>query len=278
MGEIVFHLVVIVHHDRRAHRERRNRKGRAEHPLGATILGVEAKHLAVLIGDALEGTVDELGLNRHRRGCFFALGGRILTLERCDLSGNLGNLGEGPSQALGACLGTLHVVANVLEPRHTREARVHLVGIHRDANAIVEWNRAVEADHIRKLLDGVEELVEIDGTSQCNVSEVTRAELVRLLAGGADLPILNDTEACIKHAIRNRLVALVGLVGGDFHDGALANILGIRNPKLNSNDSVAHDAYSYALCRFFRFYCVASSIVVFQRSSSSRKRLIASAL
>ena len=106
---------------------------------------------------------------------------------------------------------------------------------------------AVETDHVGELLNRIEELVEVHGTSQRDVSKVSRAELVRLFAGGAHLAILNDAETGIEYTIGNGLVALIGLVSSDLDDGALANIFGIRNPKLDSNDSVTHVIASYLL-------------------------------
>lgn len=79
------------------------------------------------------------------------------------------------------------------------------------------------------------------------MSKVSRAVLVRLFAGGAHLAILNDAETGIEYTIGNGLVALIGLVSSDLDDGALANIFGIRNPKLDSNDSVTHVIASYLL-------------------------------
>jgi hypothetical protein len=43
VGQVILHLVVVVHHDTRANRQRRNRQHRAEHPLGASEDWVETE-------------------------------------------------------------------------------------------------------------------------------------------------------------------------------------------------------------------------------------------
>ena len=115
-------------------------------------------------------------------------------------------------------------------------------------------SRAVHADEVAHLFDDIEELVEIHRTSQTDVTEMTRTVLVCLLAGRADLAILNDTELGVKDAARNRLTALVGLVCRNLDHTALDNVVGARNAELNAYDCVAHDAYllcsMYILFRF----------------------------
>lgn len=111
--------------------------------------------------------------------------------------------------------------------------------------------RAVEADDVAQLLNPVEELVEVHRPSQRNVSEVTWAELIRVLAGGADLAVLNDAEASIEDAIRHGLLRLIGLVGGNLHDAPLENVVGVCNAKLNSSDDVAHFTSYTVLCKVF---------------------------
>ena len=69
---------------------------------------------------------------------------------------------------------------------------------------------------------------------------MTRAELVRLLARRTHLPVLDDAEAAVEDAIGNRLIALIGLVGRDFDDGPLANVLRVRNAELNTDNRVTH--------------------------------------
>ena len=66
------------------------------------------------------------------------------------------------------------------------------------------------------------------------MSEVTLALEVGVLAGGADLTGLDDAETGIKDAAGNRVAALMGLVGYDFHDRAPQDLFGRRNAKLHA--------------------------------------------
>jgi hypothetical protein len=72
---------------------------------------------------------------------------------------------------------------------------------------------------------------------------MTRAVLVGLLAGRADLAILDDTEFGVKDTIRDCLTALVGLVCRNLDHTALDNVVGGRDTELNTYDRVAHVAY-----------------------------------
>ena len=78
--------------------------------------------------------------------------------------------------------------------------------------------------------------------------KVAGAELVGLLAGGADLAVFDDAETSIEDAICDRLIVLIGLVGKDFDDGALDEVLRIRDSELNSDDSITHVEYLLLLC------------------------------
>ncbi len=80
------------------------------------------------------------------------------------------------------------------------------------------------------------------------MAKVARTELIRLLAGWTNLAVFDDTEASIEDTICDGLIVLVGLVGEDFDDGALDEVLGIRDSKLNSDDSITHVEYLLLLC------------------------------
>jgi len=80
------------------------------------------------------------------------------------------------------------------------------------------------------------------------VAKVTRAELVGLLAGRTDLAVFDDAETSIEDAICDGLIVLVGLVGENFNDGALDEVLRIRDSELNSDDSITHVEYLLLLC------------------------------
>jgi alkanesulfonate monooxygenase SsuD/methylene tetrahydromethanopterin reductase-like flavin-dependent oxidoreductase (luciferase family) len=125
-----------------------------------------------------------------------------------------GNLGKDRRLAVGARTEALrgHVVTDLLEACRTRGLDlVEVLGLH-------HWLRAVQTDEVRQLLNRVKELVEVDRACQLNVTKVPRAELVRLLARGAHLTILNHTEPCIKHTVWDRLITLVGLIGSHFNN------------------------------------------------------------
>jgi hypothetical protein len=69
---------------------------------------------------------------------------------------------------------------------------------------------------------------------------VTGTILIRLLAGRAHLAVLNDAKPGVKHAICDGLIVLISLVGGDFDDGALEEILGVGNAELDTYDRITH--------------------------------------
>ena len=77
---------------------------------------------------------------------------------------------------------------------------------------------------------------------------MSRAVLVRLLAGWTDLSILNDTKSGVKHSICNRLIILIGLIGGDFNNRTLQKILRIGDAELDADNSITHVYYLLLLC------------------------------
>lgn len=252
VGEVILHPLIVIHHNRGTNRQGRHGQHGTNHPLGTRVLVVEANHVARLVRDTLECPQNQLNLNRH--------GWRRLvgvadweSLQRGCLASHTSNLAEEGRVAVLACrrlLLTLRAdlgydIANLLEPSQSSRLNVqNLLGPENHA-------RAVEADDVAQLLNPVEELVEIHGPSQRNVPEVTWAELVGVLAGGADLAVLNDAEAGIEDAIRHRLLRLVGLVGGNLHDAPLENVVGVCNAKLNSSDDVAHFTSYTVPCKVF---------------------------
>ena len=245
VGQVVLHLVVVVHHNRRTDCERRNRKDSADHPLGAGVDGVKPNLPTVLGCHALEGAKNELGLKRHGGNSLRSLGNRIRTLKSRRLSDNLGHLGEQRRMTGVACQRTLSdVLAILLEASHTRGL---LRGLRRNGLG------AVQADEVCELLCRVEELIEVDRTCELNVTEVSGTRLVRLPTRRTHLAILDDTEPSIEDAVCDWLCALVGLVCRNFHDTTLPNVLGIGDAELNSNDRIAHCVLLISMCRFFRF-------------------------
>ena len=248
--QIVLHALVVVHHHGRADRQRRNGKHRAHHPLRAGEQRIEAEGLAVLVRDALESPQNHLCLQgcwRSRLRGHLTLCDGKLALQRRRLAHHLGHLGKDRGVAHGAEERLLlsQDIANLLEAAHPwRRVRARAG----------QGCRAVQAHAIAELLDHIEELVEIHGPSQRNVSKVSRAVLVGLLAGRADLAVLNHSETRIKHAIRRGIPAEVGLVGGDLYDAALDNVIGVSDAKLNAYDCVTHCTIVILPCRLFVFW------------------------
>ena len=213
---------------------------------------VEPDQVAGRICHALEGTENQLNLKRNGRRRIVGIS-KWEPLQRCCLSRHPSDLAKERRVAGAACrrlLKTLTAdlcdnIAHLLEASNTGglDTLQRLLTCHD--------MRAVQADDIGKLLNPVEELIKIDGPSQRDVSEMTRTELIGVLTGGADLAILNDTKSGVKDAIRNRLLRLVGLVGGNLHDAPLENVVGVCNAKLNSGNCVAHFTSYTVLCKVF---------------------------
>jgi hypothetical protein len=82
----------------------------------------------------------------------------------------------------------------------------------------------------------VKELVEIDGASERDVPEMPLALQVGVLARGADLAALNDTETLVKHAARDGIVALMRLIRHDFNNRPPKDFFGGHDAKLNAYD------------------------------------------
>jgi hypothetical protein len=223
---------VVVHHDRRADRQRRDSEDRADHPLRASEPGIKSKLRAVRICDALKCAENKLGLQRNRRQGRLSLGGGENALEARRLSDHLRDLCERGGGAGRTERGMTIILPVPLEASRSR----NILGSRVSGEAL----GAGETDEVAELLGSLKELVEIDRPSDRNVSKVSRAELVRLLARGADLAIFNDSEPCVKDPVGDRLVALIGLVCRDLHDGPLADVLGIGNAELNADDSIPH--------------------------------------
>ena len=233
--QIILHALVVIHHHRRANRQGRDSQHRAHHPLRASELGIQSDGPTVVIRDALEGAEDHLGLKIDR----VRFGVRQLSLQGRSLAHDLGDLLEDGRLAVRALEWLILLrrrahVADLLEPRQTRRLqRLHVLLRSQDLGA-------VQADHIRQLLHHVKELIEVDRAGQPDVAEMTRAELVRLLACGADLAVFNDAETRIEDAICNGLIVLVCLVCDDLDNGALEQILGVCNAELDTDDRITH--------------------------------------
>ena len=247
MSQVILHALIVVHHNRRAHRQGRDSKNRTQHPLGTRELRIEANQATVLIRDALEGAEDHLCLECDRLGLILSITAVHLALKSGSLSQNLRHLLEAGGLAVATLEhllrpGSRTDVTNLLEPRKPRRCQLSNV------IWICKGLRAIETYNVCKLLNHVEELVEIHRASQPNMAKVTGTELVGLLARRADLAVFDDTKPCIKHAICDGLVTLIGLVSRDLNNRSLEDIVGICNAKLDANNCIAHVYYLLLLC------------------------------
>ena len=244
--EVVVHALVVVHDDGRADGEWGHGEHGAHHPRGATVLRVEPENADGCVGEALEAAEDHLGLEWHE------LGGRgggtgLLPLQRADgaldfydLVEHLG-LADGAGDGLLAVLGRLHdcgdgILAHCREAVHAGEFGLEVAqlgsaaGVGRDD----VQRRAVQANRVQHLDRELEELVEVYGARKGDVTKVTLALEVCVLAGGADLAGLDDAETGVKDAAGDGVAPLVGLVGDDLDDRTPQDFLGRRDAKLHA--------------------------------------------
>ncbi len=209
--EVVFHALVVVHDDRRTDAERRHREDRADHPVGAGELGVEPELTALVVGQALEGTQNDLRLERHGIPLLaFTLQSTRRAVHLDDVLEDLG-LALRTEAGLGANLGILW------------------------ANGA-----AVQADLVGEFVHHIKELNEVHGAGHADVSEMPRALEVRVAARRTDLSILGGTKAGIKDAARDGLIALVMFVSCDLDDTLLDDVVGAPDAELDADDLVAH--------------------------------------
>ena len=213
---------------------------------------VEPDQVARRIRHALEGTQNQLNLKRNGRRRLIGVSNRE-SLQRCRLARHTSNLAK-ERRIAGAARRRLlkSLIADLCDNiTHLLETS-NAGGLDTLQRLLACHNvRAVQADDIGKLLNPVKELIQVHRPSQCDVSEMARTELIRVLTGGTDLAILNDAKSSVKDAIRNRLLRLVGLVGGNLHDAPLENVVGVCNAKLNSGNCVAHFTSYTVLCKVF---------------------------
>ncbi len=225
--EIILHTLIVVHDDGRTDAERRHRKDRTDHPVGTRKLGIESELTALLIRQTLEGTQDDLRLERNG-----------LTLLAFSLEGTRGSIDLGDVlEDLRLALGTESGLG----------ADLRIAGANRTA---------VQAELIGELVNHIVELNELYRSGHPNVSEMPGALQIRVAARRADLSILGGTKARIKDAARNRLISLVVFVCGDLDDTLLENIVGAPDAELDADDLVAH-LVAVLFLSFRRFVFVA---------------------
>jgi hypothetical protein len=187
------------------------------------VLGVKPKNLNSVVGETLEAAKNHLGLERYESllvlTCQLTLEGAYCTLNLLDLLDHLGAAsGTGGGHGLGLFADEVYRPrADIGETFHALElgVKVNLLGepvLPCDVEA-----GTVDAHTVEGLDSKVEELVEVDWAGEGDVAEMALALEIRVLAGGADLAALDDTEPGIKHATGNWIIGLMSLVGDDLH-------------------------------------------------------------
>lgn len=243
VGEVVVHALVVVHDDGRTDGEGRDGEYGADHPGGAAVAGIKAENANGGFGHALKAAEDHLGLDGDK---ILGVAGE-LAVERADGAldlfdlaqhgGAAGGAGDGELVVLGG-LGDFRdgVFANGGEAVHTRELRVEVLLLEGGVGGDNVEGRAVHTDGVEGLDGKVEKLVEVDGPSESDVAKVALALEIGVLAGGADAAALDDAEPCVKHAARDGVAALLGLVGDDFDDRPPEDLLWGSDAELDAYD------------------------------------------
>ena len=204
------------------------------------ILGIKSENLHCGIGEPLEAAENHLGLERNRLVAAeqLALERAHSSLDLLHLLENLGAAGRTYASLVAESLGNVidGTAANVRETVHTLQLRVQeRLLVIRVVASNVEGG-AVNAYAVQDLDGVVQELVEVDRAGQGNMSEVSLALQVRVLAGRANLPALDHAQTSIKDTARNRVVSLMGLVGCDLYHRTAEDFLGGGNTELDTHD------------------------------------------
>ena len=103
--------------------------------------------------------------------------------------------------------------------------------------------RAVDANTVENLLDILEELIEVDRSSQGNMTKVSLALQIGVFAGGAHFARVDDAESRIKDTAGDGVIALVGFVGDNLDDATAKNFIRRDDTELNTGDEVGHSSY-----------------------------------
>jgi hypothetical protein len=94
----------------------------------------------------------------------------------------------------------------------------------------------IQAYCVQDFDEVIQELVQIYRASKRDVTKVTLAVQIGVLARRTNLAALNYPEARIEHASGNWVITLVCLVCDDLYDRTTADLLRRRNAKLNANN------------------------------------------
>lgn len=131
------------------------------------------------------------------------------------------------------------LLVDVVQAIHSRERRCAKIRIDVRISFDVE-TRAVHTDIAQDLLNVINVLVEVDRACQGDVSEVTLALLVGVLAGRTDLSRLDDAETSIEDSTWDRIGTLVGLICDDFDNRTPQDLLRRGDSKLDTNHCIWH--------------------------------------
>jgi hypothetical protein len=102
---------------------------------------------------------------------------------------------------------------------------------------------AVHAYTVKYFLEVGKELVEVDRTSEGDVTEVTLAFQVGMFAGGADFTGVYDTKTGIEYTTGYRIVSLIGFVCDDVNNASAKDFFRASDAKLNPNNNFRHCSY-----------------------------------
>jgi len=80
------------------------------------------------------------------------------------------------------------------------------------------------------------ELDKIHGASKFEVAKVTWARMIRLPTTTTGLSIIENTHSGVKQASNTGLIAIVCTCVCNFHYGTAFNLIGTKDPKLNTNN------------------------------------------
>ena len=189
MCQVIFHSLMVVHHDRRTHSQRWNCKCIANHPFRSCKLCIKSKTATVFVGDTLEGSKYDFRLKLNGVHRCFILCEFLEGFQLCSRACNLTDFRKHWCLAGRTDCCVFGLVTHLFESRHTRCG--HAVKDFGCENRL----GTVQADDIAELFDRIEELIQIHRSCKFNVSEMSGAKLIGLFTGRTDLAVLNDSKA-----------------------------------------------------------------------------------
>ena len=189
MCQVIFHSLMVVHHDRRTHGQGWNCECVTNHPFRSGKLWVKSKTSAVFVGDTLERSKNDFRLKLNRVHRCFILCEFLERFQLCSRACNLADFRKHWCLTGRAHCGVFRLVTHFLKSRHTRCGQTVKDFGCKDGLG------TVQANHIAEFLYRIEELIQIHRSCKFNVSEMSGAKLIRLFTGRTDLAVLNDSES-----------------------------------------------------------------------------------